>query len=462
MRGPDRIDIAEMATARILIVEDDPDGRRSVVEAIEDAGFTVQAAATGQAGVEAMRAGGFDAVLSDLVLPDIDGIEVLARIQALDASVPVIIMTAYGSVESSVRALKGGAYDYITKPLDLDDLQSKVARAVETHRLRREVVTLRRSLNEKFSSKAVVAQSPAMQEIMRQVETLAGTSATVLVTGESGTGKEVVARTLHYDGARASGPFVAVNCGAFAETLLESELFGHEKGSFTGAVSQHPGAFERASGGTLFLDEVGDAPRPVQVKLLRALEEREITRLGGQKSFKVDVRVISASNRDLSAMVRSGEFREDLFYRLKVVTLHIPPLRERREDIRPLADRFAAAAGAEHGRPVQRVAADFYDALERHDWPGNVRELRNVVEAAVVMSPDGVLRAGAVRFDNVRAEGDDGGLALPNHLTLAQIEREAIVRQLERFNGNRTLAAQALGLSRRTVQRKIQEHGLPF
>ncbi len=451
-----------MTASRILIIEDDPDGRRSVAEAVEDGGFAVETAATGLAGLAALRAGSFDAVLSDLVLPDIDGIEVLARVQAADASIPVIIMTAYGSVESSVRALKGGAYDYITKPLDLDDVQSKVARAVEAHRLRREVVTLRRSLNERYSSQAMVAQSPAMQQILQQVGTLAGTAATVLITGESGTGKEVVARALHFDGSRAAGPFVAVNCGAFAETLLESELFGHENGSFTGAVGQHPGAFERANGGTLLLDEVGDAPRPVQVKLLRALEEREITRVGGQKSFKVDVRVISASNRDLATLVRAGEFREDLFYRLKVVTLHIPPLRERREDIRPLVDRFVAAAGAEHGRPVQRILPDFYEALERHDWPGNVRELRNVVEAGVVMSPDGVLRASSVRFDNVRQGDAESQLVIPSHLTMAEIEKSAIVRQLERFSGNRTLAAQALGLSRRTVQRKIQEHHLPF
>jgi DNA-binding NtrC family response regulator len=451
-----------VTAARILIVEDDPDGRQSVADAIADAGLAVETAATGRQGVAAARTGAFDAVLSDLVLPDIDGIEVMREILAADSSIPVLIMTAYGSVESSVRALKAGAYDYITKPLDLDDLQAKVMRAVETHRLRREVVNLRQSLGERYGARAIVAHSAAMQQILRQVGALAATNATVLISGESGTGKELVARALHYDGGRAAGPFVAVNCGALSENLLESELFGHEKGAFTGAVSQHPGAFERADGGTLLLDEVGDAPRSVQVKLLRALEEREVTRVGGQKSVKVDARVISASNRDLAEMVRAGDFREDLFYRLKVVSLAIPPLRERREDIRPLADRFIAGASLEHDRPIERVLAEFYEALERYDWPGNVRELRNVVDAAVILSTEPVLRAAALRFDGIRRGDESAGFSIPNGMTLSEIERRAIVRQLERFDGNRTLAADALGLCRRTVQRKIKEHKLPF
>jgi DNA-binding NtrC family response regulator len=302
-----------------------------------------------------------------------------------------------------------------------------------------------------------------MRHMLGQIETLANTNATVLINGESGTGKELVARALHFDGSRANGPFVAVNCGAFAETLLESELFGHEKGSFTGAIGQHQGAFERADGGTLFLDEIGDAPKSVQVKLLRALEEREIIRIGGRESFKVDVRVISASNRDLTEMAATGDFREDLLYRLKVVSLTIPPLRERREDVRRLTDRFVATACAEHGRHITTIDPAFYQKLERYDWPGNVRELRNVVEAAVIMAGDATLTADSVHLEG-GIGGDDGDedFRVPADMTLDELEKAAISQQLQRFRGNRTLAAEALGLSRRTVQRKIKEHGLPF
>ena len=300
-----------------------------------------------------------------------------------------------------------------------------------------------------------------MKFLMSQVETLAVTNATVMISGESGTGKELVARALHYDGHRSEGPFVAVNCGAFAETLLESELFGHERGSFTGAIGRHKGAFERADGGTLFLDEIGDAPKSVQVKLLRALEEREIIRIGGQESFKVDVRLISASNRPLKDLVETGEFREDLLYRLKVVNLEIPPLRDRREDIRPLVDRFVASSMKEHGRHIVEVEPGYYEVLEKHDWPGNVRELRNVVEASVVMAVEPVLRSTAAELSAVGRMGQ-ADASLPLNMTLEELERTAISQQLEKFQGNRTLTAEALGVSRRTVQRKIKDHNLPF
>jgi DNA-binding NtrC family response regulator len=377
----------------------------------------------------------------------------------------VILMTAYGSVDSSVKALRAGAYDYIQKPLNLEELESTLRRAMEASRLRRQVDSLSASVRERYSARAMVANSPAMQAVIRQIEALADTMATVLIQGESGTGKELVARALHADSRRASGPFVAVNCGAFAESLLESELFGHEKGAFTGAASQHKGAFERADGGTLLLDEIGDAPAPVQVKLLRALEDREIRRIGGQQPFRVDVRLISATNRDLTDLVAEGDFREDLLYRINVVTLTVPPLRRRREDIRPLADRFIARACEEHGRAVARVDPRFYEALEACDWPGNVRQLRNVVESAVLLSsgdalsPDVVpLPEGAGR----RTVAATGAFAAPDGMSLAEIEREVLLQTLTRCQGNRTLSAERLGLSRRTVQRKIKEHGLPF
>jgi DNA-binding NtrC family response regulator len=449
----------------LLIVEDDPDNARSVKEAADDAGFKAVCATTGVAGVDLFRQQVPDVVLSDLVLPDIDGLEVLARLRKLDAAVPVIIMTAYGSVESGVRAMHEGAYDYVTKPLDLDDIQSKLRRAYETSRLRRQVDKLTQSVRERFASTSIIAESQGMKAVITQIEALADTSATILVCGESGTGKELVARALHVDSKRAQGPFVAVNCGAFVETLLESELFGHEKGAFTGAAGVHKGAFERADGGTLFLDEIGDAPASVQVKLLRALEEREVRRVGGRDVIKVSVRLVSATNKDLDAMVREGTFREDLLYRLNVVTIRVPPLRSRKEDIRHMADRFIARAASENGKHITTVRPDFYGVLEAHDWPGNVRQLRNIVESAVLLSPNGVLSAESVTLPGASRPtppSAHGELAIPEGMTLEQLERAVLEARLQQNAGNRTLTADQLGLSRRTIQRKIKEHHLPY
>ncbi len=454
-----------MSKPRILIVEDDTDNGRSLLEAIGDLGYAAELAATGTAGVAAFRAKGADVVLSDLVLPDIDGIEVMKAIRELDAGrTPVVLMTAYASVDSSVRAMKEGAYDYLQKPLDVDDLQAKLARALEAARLRRQVETLSAEIRGKWSAKTWVAESPAMREVVRQTLALAQTNATVLIRGESGTGKELVARALHADGPRAGGPFVAVNCAAFAESLLESELFGHEKGAFTGAVARHAGAFERAQGGTLFLDEIGDAPPSVQVKLLRVLEDREVMRVGGRESFKVDVRLASATNRDLDARVAAGAFRQDLLYRLQVVGLALPPLRERRGDVRPLAERFIALAQTEHGKRIREVEPDWYARLEAYAWPGNVRELRNVVEAAVVTAPGEVLEAARLRLEGAAAPAAPaaGPWSLPDGMTLDEIEKKILEEALRKNGGNRSLTAEQLGLSRRTIQRKIQDYGLPF
>jgi DNA-binding NtrC family response regulator len=446
---------------KLLVIEDDPDGAKSVCEVARDAGFEVELARTGAEGVERFRAARPGLVLTDLVLPDIDGIEAMTRIHQIDRGIPVIVMTAYGTVDSSVRALRAGAYDYIQKPLNLEDLESTLRRAAETSRLRARVDDLAAAMRERHTARAMVAQSSAMAAVIAQIEALADTLATVMIQGESGTGKELVARALHADSRRAAGPFVAVNCGAFAESLLESELFGHEKGSFTGASSQSKGAFERADGGTLFLDEIGDAPQSVQVKLLRALEEREIRRVGGQQSFKVDVRVISATHRDLQEWVAAGKFREDLLYRVNVVNITVPPLRRRVEDIRPLADRFIAQACATHQRAVGSVEASFYEALERYDWPGNVRQLRNVIESAVLLCSGPVLSAKAVSLPGGGGRQADA-FEVPEGRTLEDLEREILLQTLRRHQGNRTLTAEKLGLSRRTIQRKIKEHRLPF
>jgi len=454
-----------MTPRRVLIVEDDADHGRSLVEAIRDMDLEPELAPDGRSGIEAFRARGADVVLSDLVMPDVDGIAVMERIRELDGGrTPVILMTAYGSVDSSVRAMKAGAYDYLQKPLDLDDLQAKLGRALEAARLRGQVERLSGEVRAGWSARSWVAESPAMREVVRETLALAATNATVLVRGESGTGKELVARALHADGPRAEGPFVAVNCAAFAESLLESELFGHEKGAFTGAVDRRAGAFERAQGGTLFLDEIGDAPPPVQAKLLRVLEDRQVLRVGGQKTFQVDVRLVSATNRDLEARAAAGDFRRDLLYRLQVVGISLPPLRERREDIRPLAERFIAQAQAEHGLRIREVEPAWHARLASHDWPGNIRELRNTVEAAVVTAPDGILRADRLRLGGAvpAAAAGGAGWSVPEGMTLEEIEKRILTEALRRNGGNRSATAEELGISRRTIQRKIQEYGLPY
>jgi DNA-binding NtrC family response regulator len=450
------------ATARVLVIEDDADGLRSVVDAIRDAGHTVVTATTGRGGLDLISREPPDVVLSDFFLPDMDGLKILEAASRIRPGLPFLVMTAYGSVELAVKALKQGAYDFLTKPLDLDDLQAKLARAVETSRLRTQVTQLRNEVQGRYSSRTMIAGAPAMQEVLRQISAVAATHATVLVLGESGTGKELVARALHADGRRATGPFVAVNCGAFAESLLESELFGHEKGAFTGAAARHEGAFERAHGGTLFLDEIGIAPKSVQARLLRALEEREVMRVGGQAPVKVDVRIVAASNRDLDELVEAGEFRHDLLYRLQVITIRLPPLRERREDIRTLANRFISLACAEHSRHIESVDPACYDRLEGYGWPGNVRELRNVIESSVIMATGSILRPDDLKLGRAEGAGSRQAIAIPGGMTLADLEKEALLQALRRNEGNRQMTADELGISTRTIQRKIRDYTLPF
>ena len=366
--------------------------------------------------------------------------------------------------------MREGAYDYITKPLDIDDIQSKLRRAYETSLLRKKVDTLSRSIKERYATSAIIAESQGMKNVLTKIEALADTSATVLVRGESGTGKELVARALHVDSIRSDGPFIPVNCGAFAETLLESELFGHEKGAFTGATGTHKGAFERAHGGTLFLDEIGDAPPSVQVKLLRALELKEVRRVGGRETFNVNVRLVSATNKDLETMVQEEIFREDLLYRLNVVTLEIPPLRERISDIRLMTDRFIASAVADNNIQVNQVNPAFYERLEEYNWPGNVRQLKNIVESAVLLSPGGILNGESVNLPHTAirnkhrgaTDSPEMGAEAFDKMTLDEIERQILEYRLKKNNGNRTITAEQLGISRRTIQRKIKEHELPY
>lgn len=442
---------------RVLVIEDDPDGLRSIVDALECAGNNVTACSAGKDGVRLFEENEVDVVISDIRLPDFDGMDVLSRIRHLDPDVPVLLMTAYGTVSAAVAALKAGAYDYVLKPLDLDDIQAKTARAVETRLLRSQVSELKAELREQYPVR-IIAKSGRMLQLLRQVKSVAGTNATVLIQGESGTGKELIARAIHMASTRADSVFAAVNCGALSESLLESELFGHEKGSFTGAVSNHRGAFERAEGGTLFLDEIGIASAPVQTRLLRVIEEREILRVGGSRVMPVDVRIISATNSDLEDLVAEGKFRRDLLYRLLVVTLNIPPLRERKEDIRPLANHFLATACSNHGRHIESVDPGYYEKLNRHDWPGNVRELANVIESSVIMAETPSLSSADLTLGG-RA---DALLAEASELKLAEIEKRAILDALTHHRGSRTLAAEELGVSTRTIQRKVKEYNLPY
>lgn len=445
-----------MSSVRILIVEDDADHGRSLQEAISDLGYEVEVAATGEAGIEAFRARGADVVLTDLVLPDVDGIAVMQRIRTLGAA-PVILMTAYASIDTSVRAIREGAYDYLQKPLDIDELQTKLERALEAARLRRQVEQLSAEVRGKWSAHGWVAESPVMREVVRQTLALADTNATVLIRGASGTGKELVARALHADGPRANGPFVAVNCAAFAESLLESELFGHEKGAFTGATERRRGRFELADGGTLFLDEIGEIDPALQVKILRVLEERRFERVGGTETIEVDVRLVTATNRDLRQQVAEGKFREDLFYRLFVVNVTLPPLREREGDIVLLARHYLQELAAENGKTITGITPEAMDALTAYSWPGNVRELRNVIERMVVLSNGEKL---TVRDLPAALRGPARAAAPRSGSALRDAERQMIIDALRRHKNNRTRAAQELGIHRRTLHRKLNEYGL--
>ena len=449
--------------AKVLVVDDEFTMVQMITELLRGDGHEVVPLTNGNAAIEALDEQTPELVITDLHLEkcQTQGLDILQKARTLHPPALVIVITGFATVESAVEAMKKGAYDYLRKPFKVDDFKACVRRALSYNEAVSENMYLRRQLRDRYRFNQIVGTSPKMQAVFKLIERVADSDCTVLLLGESGTGKELVARALHADGRRRGGPFVAVNCGAFAETLLESELFGHEKGAFTGATALRKGAFERAHGGTLFLDEVGNAPPLVQVKLLRVLEEREITRVGGQTTLPVDVRLVSASNRDLEDLVAAGEFRADLLYRLQVVTLRLPPLRERREDIRPLADRFIAQACEAHGRAIAAVEPEVYAALEAYEWPGNVRQLRNVLEAAVVMATHPTLRAADLRLSEPRRSAAEKW-SLPEGWTLADVEKEALLQTLRRHEGNRTLAAERLGVSRRTIQRKIREYELPF
>jgi DNA-binding NtrC family response regulator len=455
------------ATPSILIVEDEAKMRRLLELNLGEEGYGVHAASDAEAGLNLMRQEKVDLVLTDLKLPGMDGLEFLQMLKRTNATIPVVVMTAYGTVETAVEAMKAGAADYVLKPFSLEEIQLVIRKELDVHRLREENLSLREALGRRYEFKNIVAHSPRMQEVLSIVERVAPMNSTVLLGGESGVGKDLIARAIHQHSRRASGPFVKINCTAIPENLLESELFGYEKGAFTGAVSSKPGKFELADKGTIFLDEIGDVPSAIQVKLLRVLQEREFEHLGGTKTLKVDVRLVAATNRDLRAALEQGTFREDLYYRLNVVPISIPPLREHKEDIPYLVDHFIERFARESGKEISGIAPTALKLLMDFHWPGNVRELENIIERAAAFAEGAILDVRDIRLDlSPRfATGDSGaaGAAVPfppEGMTLEQYEDEIIREALRRAGGNKSQAARLLGLSRNALRYRLSRMGM--
>ena len=449
-----------MPKSNILVIDDEELMREYVEETLLRAGYAVDSVSCGADGVRALRDTPYDVVVTDLKMTPMDGIEVVREVKAESPSTHCIVMTAYGTIDTAVAAMKEGAEDYILKPFAPDALELAVERALERGRMADENRYLREALNDGYDFHSMIGESDAMQRVYAQIEKVARSRATVLLRGESGTGKELVARAIHYRGDRSKKPFIKVNCAALSAGLLESELFGHEKGSFTGAHDRKIGRFELADSGTLLLDEVSEIGPELQPKLLRALQEREIDRVGGIHPIQIDTRIIATSNRNLEKAVQDGDFREDLFFRLNVVPIQLPPLRERKKDILALAEHFLERSAAENGRPRPQLHPEVGPLLMRHSWPGNVRELQNTIERAVVFSEGDTLTPDDFAFirSAVTLGASDRSLGVAAGLTIAQMERELILKSLERCDDNRTRAAEMLDISVRTLRNKLKEY----
>ncbi|HNY49288.1 MAG TPA: sigma-54 dependent transcriptional regulator [Smithella sp.] len=445
----------------ILVVDDDYAHRLMLKKLLGGWGYAVLEADDGAVAIEAVRQKSFDLILMDIRMLNVSGIEALEQIRIINPVVPVIIMTAYASVETAVNAMKKGAYDYLTKPLDFDELKIVIARATEHNRLKLENENLKIRLERQFDRQNIIGRSLPMSRLLETVAQVAPTEATVLITGESGTGKEIIANAIHYNSPRKQASFVKINCAALTETLLESELFGHEKGAFTGAERRREGKFVQAHGGTLFLDEVSEMSRAMQVKLLRVLQEREVTRVGGSELLKIDVRVIAASNKDLKDEIQKGNFREDLFYRLNVVSLNVPPLRERREDIPLMAQHFLDVFAGRNHKAIRGFTPRALEKIMAYHWPGNIRELMNAVERAVILA-----RADVLDEEEIALIMEDRGgkeditvpeRSLPN-LSLEDIEKQSILEMLKNCGGNKSETARRLGITRKTLRTKLQKY----
>jgi len=445
----------------VLVVDDEEGHAEATAEALQRAGYKVLLATTGQEGIRKIDHGGIDVVVTDLVMNDASGMEILDTARRHIDHVEVIVVTGHATVETAVEAMQKGAYSYLRKPVDINELRTVVAAAMERLNLRRSNLEMRQRLSEKYGFDGIVGNNPKMLQMIDTLRRIAPTNATVLIYGESGTGKEVVAKSIHTNSPRRDAPFVALNCAALSESILESELFGHEKGAFTGADAFRKGRFEYADKGTLFLDEVGDMPLTTQVKLLRVIEEREIFRVGSNIAIKVDVRLVAATNADLEKLVEQKRFRQDLFFRLNVVTVHLPPLRERREDIPLLTDAFIREFTRRHNRKITGVTPEVRRILARHPWEGNVRELKNCIESMVVVSRDEILDVDDLPEQMMPAAeaAPPPGSSLAE-LTLDDAEKLLIKNALAESNGNRAEAARALGIGERTLYRKIKQYGL--
>ena len=453
-----------MEPLTILVVDDEPAQRELLGGFLAKRGWSVVLAAAGAEALAVLRHTAVDLVLADYKMPDMNGIELLKASKQLNPEVPMVLITAYGSIASAVAAMKAGAYDYLAKPIELEELLHLVDRIAERQRLLAEVQELRSQLRERFRFEGIIGESGKMQDILSLVARVAPTPSTVLICGESGTGKELIAKAIHYNSPRRNRPFVKVNIAALPETLLESELYGHEKGAFTGATERRIGRFEAAHGGTLFLDEVGDLPLPLQVKLLRVLQEREIERLRSHAPIPVDIRLIVATNQNLAHSVHERRFREDLYYRLNVFPIVLPPLRERREDIPLLVEFLLKKFASRLDKPVGAVSREAMDALLKYDYPGNVRELENILERAIILSRHEVIYAEDLPLqirppvsETVETAGTQPA-SLPE--VLHTIEHQMIIRALERHGGVQTRAAAELGISERVLRYKLEKHGL--
>ena len=445
----------------VLVVDDDPAHRTMLRTLLGGWGYRVHEADDGDTAVRMVEDQPFDLVLMDVRMVRVSGPEALKAIKAYNPALPVIVMTAYSSVETAVETLKSGAYDYLTKPLDFDELKHAMERVMDHTRLREENRRLRERLGERFDRRSIIGRSSAMLRVLETVSQVAPSEATVLVSGESGTGKEMIAGAIHYNSPRKDGPFVKLNCAAVTETLLESELFGHEKGAFTGAHRRKEGRFRQAHGGSLFLDEISEMSLAMQVKLLRVIQERELTRVGGEEVIHVDVRILAATNKDLLEEIQAGRFREDLYYRLNVVEIRMPPLRERREDIPLLARHFLDRFNRANDKDIRGFTPRAMDLLLRHDWPGNVRELMNAVERAVVLSraeliDSGDLSPASGRGEPLEGEPEEGEGG--KGFSLEEVERAAILRTLEETGGNKSEAARRLGITRKTLHKKLEKY----
>src|SRR5437773_2823364 len=460
----------------ILIVEDEAKMRRLLEVKLGEEGFTTLSAGDAESGLKLLRENSVDLIVTDLKLPGMNGLEFLQAVKRQNSALPVVVMTAFGSVETAVEAMKAGASDYVLKPFSLTEMRMVIHKELDVRNLREENRSLREALGKRYAHPNVVARSPKMQEVLATLERVAPTNATVLLGGESGVGKDLIARAIHEKSRRARGPFIKINSSAIPESLLESELFGYEKGAFTGANASKPGKFELADKGTLFLDEIGDVPPATQVKLLRVLQEREFERLGGTRTLKVDVRLVAATNRDLRAALEQGTFREDLYYRLNVVPISIAPLRERKEDIPYLVDHFIARFAREAGKPIEGITSAAMKLLADFHWPGNVRELENIIERAVALFAGTVIDVGDIQLDvsawqpwSLAAGANSTGPntaspaapVLPDGMTLERYEDEIIREAVRRAGGNKSQAARMLGLSRNALRYRLSKMGVP-